>query len=564
MVRVLLIFISLGIAVASGWATKRFIEQERDRIARTAASGENAKPKGDEVLVVSADVPIGGIITARMLDWRFWPQDNILDIHITRTDWPNAPAELDGVGTRQPLFAGDPVVEGKIIRPGEGGFLAAVLSVGKRAVTLTVDQATGLAGLVHPGDRVDVILTHNPPTMFGGSGGAEAAHDSTAAETILRNIRVLAVDKTFSATRMDIKKSMPSTVTLEVDPHQAETLALGRSMGRLSLVLRSSFGDGTNTGDRPRHFTRDIEISELMQQGTGHPNILVATRTLTAGELVSDMDFEWRQPSATMSERDYFVEGRDTIRQMRGSLITIEIPEGEPVRRRHLLRPTDPSFVSRALRPGYRAVSIPVDASTAVSGFITPGDIVDIILTDQWDDERETAILKTRYFGETIAARVRVLSLPLGVNGEDGGSDQRVQASATATLEVSPTQAESLTMAQDMGSLTLILRSRNDPAELTDSGPESGRTPWVEPMPKLAAHRTAGGLGESKAAPVRGRDTPPGSYSFELDTSDALKALVIEPLVQSMAAQRLREGTSEDRQSITVYRGNQPQSVPLR
>lgn len=563
MVRVLLIMVSLLIAVASGWATKQYIDYERARLAQATGAAREIKPKGEKILIVQADVPIGGQLSTRILDWQFWPESNIRDIHIRQSQWPDAATELDGAGARQNLFAGDPVVEGKIVRMTDRGFLAAVLTQGKRAVTLTVDPSTGLAGLVFPGDRVDVILTHSPPSLLGAGGGAESKRDSTAAETILRNIRVLAVDKSFAPPGEDgeLKKAMPTTVTLEVEPHQAETLALGRSMGRLSLVLRSSFGEAAERDDRQRHFTRDIEISELLQQGNGQPKILVAARPLDAGELVSDLDFDWMQPDFAVVERDFYIEGRDTILQMRGSLILEAIETGAPIHRRQLLRPNDPSFVSRALRPGFRAVSIPVNASTAVSGFITPGDIVDIVLTDQWDDERDSAILKTRFFGETIATHVRVLSLPLSVGEEDGGEgSENVQASSTATLEVSPSQAESLALAQEMGSLTLILRSKAD-AELAS---EHGPSPWITPAPKLATHHEVPAALREPAKDAGFGAGPPGSYSFELDTSDALKALVIEPMLQGLALRRLRENSGKDRQSITVFRGTQEQTIPLR
>jgi pilus assembly protein CpaB len=138
---------------------------------------------------------------------------------------------------RSPLSVGDLVRSKDVIHPGEHGFLAAVLRPGMRAVSVSVDLVTGAAGLIWPGDRVDVILT-------------QAISDSTvpvgrrvAAETILNDARVIAIDQQIvQGVAPDGAVRNARTVTLEVPPNEAERIAVATRVGRLSLAVRSIDG----------------------------------------------------------------------------------------------------------------------------------------------------------------------------------------------------------------------------------------------------------------------------------------------------------------------------------
>jgi pilus assembly protein CpaB len=119
------------------------------------------------------------------------------------------------------------------VQPGDRGFLAAVLPKGKRAITIPISEVAALSGLVLPGDRVDLILTY--------SVDAEAAA-IRASETVLTNIRVLALDQRLGPVQPseeDKKSPVAETATLEVTPEQAEMLTLAQTLGSLSLVLNS-------------------------------------------------------------------------------------------------------------------------------------------------------------------------------------------------------------------------------------------------------------------------------------------------------------------------------------
>jgi pilus assembly protein CpaB len=122
------------------------------------------------------------------------------------------------------------------MRPGDHGFLAAVLGPDTRAVTVGVDMVSGTAGLIWPGDRVDLILTQtiDRPTVSSGH--------RFAAETVLSNVRVIAIDQQLvQGASPDTAEAKPArTVTLEVAATEAERVAVAERLGRLSLVVRSA------------------------------------------------------------------------------------------------------------------------------------------------------------------------------------------------------------------------------------------------------------------------------------------------------------------------------------
>jgi pilus assembly protein CpaB len=143
--------------------------------------------------------------------------------------------ELTGGMVRRALAQGDPLRNSDVMRPGDHGFLAAVLLPGMRAVTITVDNTTGTGGLIDPGDRVDLILTQSI------TGQDLPAGKRIAAETALSNVRVLAIDQQL------VRDAAPTTtdnknrsVTLEVTEEQAERLSIAMQLGHLSLSVRSA------------------------------------------------------------------------------------------------------------------------------------------------------------------------------------------------------------------------------------------------------------------------------------------------------------------------------------
>jgi pilus assembly protein CpaB len=200
-----------------------------------AAPEAVAKPveMGPEVLVATRAMPVGTIIDAEAIKFQPWPKELVENVYYLKGQPGANAADLIGTVVRTEMSAGQPLTQGSMIKPGDRGFLAAALGPGMRAVTVAVGTITGVAGFVFPGDRVDLILTQE---LAGGDGTP-----LKVAETILRNVRVLAVDqRTYSLNaegKPIVKKA--ANVTLEVTPKIAEKIQVAQMVGGITLALRS-------------------------------------------------------------------------------------------------------------------------------------------------------------------------------------------------------------------------------------------------------------------------------------------------------------------------------------
>lgn len=182
-----------------------------------------------QVLVARSDIPIGHALSAGDVEWQAWPKESAGPALIRKADRADAIEQVAGALTRTPFAAGEPIREDKLIKANGSGFMAAILPSGKRALATEVSPETGAGGFILPNDRVDVILTRRE---------RRNERDYVSTETVLTNIRVLAIDQTVeekNGQRVVIGK----VATLEVAPGQTEALALARGRGTLSLALRS-------------------------------------------------------------------------------------------------------------------------------------------------------------------------------------------------------------------------------------------------------------------------------------------------------------------------------------
>jgi pilus assembly protein CpaB len=184
-----------------------------------------------DVLVAKADIALGQTVNADALQWQTWPTANASNSFIRRNDRPDATTQIAGSIARAPFIAGEPIREQKLVRANGSGFMAAILSSGKRAVSIEISPETGAGGFILPNDRVDVILSMREKNAGGSS-------DIVNSEIILTNIRVLAIDQ--APKEKDGQNALVGkTVTLELKPEQTETLARARQSGTLSMALRS-------------------------------------------------------------------------------------------------------------------------------------------------------------------------------------------------------------------------------------------------------------------------------------------------------------------------------------
>jgi pilus assembly protein CpaB len=186
-----------------------------------------------DVLVAKSDIGLGQSVAPENLQWQTWPAATASNNFIRRNERPGATKEVSGSIARAPFLAGEPIREPKLVRANGSGFMAAILPTGMRAISTEISPETGAGGFILPNDRVDVILSRREknPDRTGSA-------DTVNSEIILTNVRVLAIDQ--APREKDGQNAVVGkTVTLELRPEQAETLARARQSGTLALALRS-------------------------------------------------------------------------------------------------------------------------------------------------------------------------------------------------------------------------------------------------------------------------------------------------------------------------------------
>ncbi len=213
-----LIFLSLFFALAAGLSTYLFLHKLE---ATTAKDLETT-----EVLVAVKEIAPYQRLTAADVVTKEVSNNLLL---------PGALQSLTSMGeavAKVPIYPGEQIIEKKLLYPSQAvAGLSFKITPGKRAVTIGVDNVQGLAGLVKPGDRVDVLATIEPPA------GGESTDNRPKAVQVVENVRLLAVNQSLDREKGGVKMA---TVSVEVDPREAQALVLAANLGRLHLALRSN------------------------------------------------------------------------------------------------------------------------------------------------------------------------------------------------------------------------------------------------------------------------------------------------------------------------------------
>ena len=203
-----------------------------------------------EVLAAARNMPAGTLLTANDLTYVPLEAQDVLSSHIRRApaDTDQEPPSVIGAVTRIPFLIGVPLTDTGLIRPGQDGFLAAVLLPDRRAITITVNQETSHAGMIAPGDRVDVIFTMQVSSD-------DPSQLNSFSRTVLEDLRIVAVGRRIQNVNYTTPEDDPppqdggTTVTLEVRPPEADQLVLASTRGSLTLALRP-LGQAEDTGWR--------------------------------------------------------------------------------------------------------------------------------------------------------------------------------------------------------------------------------------------------------------------------------------------------------------------------
>lgn len=189
-----------------------------------------------DVLVAAVDLPMGQTLQESDLRWQAWPADAVPTGLISRSEGTEVLGEITGSIARAQILSGEPIRRERLIKGDGGGFMSAILPQGMRAVAITIDTrgSSSAGGFVLPNDRVDVLQTNRDED----ASRAQAA-DVFTTETILTNIRVLAIGKNVQVDAQGNSFVEGENATLELTPAQAEIVTLAQRVGSVSLALRS-------------------------------------------------------------------------------------------------------------------------------------------------------------------------------------------------------------------------------------------------------------------------------------------------------------------------------------
>ena len=238
--------LTLVAGVVLSGAAVMLVARELNQRASTPAQAEASPVPVNQVVVAAYDIGFGTEITRAQLSLAAWPAG---------TQPPGSFSNVeDVIGTGEPRVALRPIVRGEPLLPGKmSGFggkatMSAVVPDGKRAFAVRVNDVSGVAGFLVPGDRVDVILTRNPEAQ---------GKDDRVSDIILQNVTVRGTDQVADTDRN--KPQVVRTVTLEVTPEEAQKLALAMQVGQLSLALRN-----LASMEEPR--ARTIRVMDLVDQ----------------------------------------------------------------------------------------------------------------------------------------------------------------------------------------------------------------------------------------------------------------------------------------------------------
>jgi pilus assembly protein CpaB len=241
--------IVLGVALAAGGVAAMLASGSRQPEVKALPPPPPPLATVD-VLIAKSDLGTGQVVGAGDIAWQTWPAASTGSGFIRKPDRPDAIKDFVGAIVRTPIMAGEPIRDSKVVAGKGGGFMAAILPHGMRAISLDLSPESGAGGFILPNDHVDVVLTRRDKATEKITGV-----EKFMSETILRNVRVLAVDQNVEE-KDGQKVVIGKTATIELDPHQAETLALSRQLGTLSLTLRSLLDSqsptpegGDNNGD---------------------------------------------------------------------------------------------------------------------------------------------------------------------------------------------------------------------------------------------------------------------------------------------------------------------------
>jgi pilus assembly protein CpaB len=294
----------------------------------------------------------------------------------------------------------------------------------------------------------------------------------------------------------------------------------------------------------------------LAQKDTSGPKayVLATTMALSQGTLLREQDVTWQpvtdtEPGELVRPNAAALEANPELEnQMRasifGAVLRHELTAGEPIEKAAIAKPGDRDFLQVVLTPGERAIAIPVATGGASTGLLSPGDRVDVILTQNFKNDNDAkAPLTRRSVSETVVENLRVLAIdddksaapgrPMAVNPATGNFGR------TVTLEVTAEQAEQINVATELGKLSLTLRSATD---------------FVS-APRVASASPFAPVVRDVAQPVDGRIRPTwaGDVSPALTGAAQEKPVAVTPPTVTILRGFKPQGGKEPAEPVVVH-----------
>ena len=253
-----LIFVAVILAGGTAYLLRDYLSSQQAEIAAMKPKAPTVK-----VLVAAADMPVGTVVNANNTEWLEWPEGRVPEGFLAREGDADPLAEISKEKhlARRSFSKGEPIVMARLYKTDAPGFLRGTLSPGMRAIAVRTSAEVGAAGFILPGDRIDLVLTHGMfvEALKGGADPRGTVGIKHASETIMEDLRVLAIDQ--RTNEFEGGAALGKTILLEATPKQVETINTAKSMGTLSLSLRSA-EDGAARTDV--HYTTDVEVSPML------------------------------------------------------------------------------------------------------------------------------------------------------------------------------------------------------------------------------------------------------------------------------------------------------------
>jgi pilus assembly protein CpaB len=243
---------------------------------------------------------------------------------------------------------------------------------------------------------------------------------------------------------------------------------------------------------------------------TPSKSVLIARNPIQRGQILRPDDFSWEPWPEGGIDKNYIVIGTKTPETFSGWVARLPIAAGEPLTEAKIISPSNRGFLAAVLHPGMRAISVPVSLTSGISGFVFPGDRVDLIVTYAVQDrpqpgQANAGALLDHKISETILRDLRVIAIDQKLDSKAG----EAVVAKTATFEVSPKESEIIALSNEMGKLSLSLRSLvPGPGELKH---EISDSPFEAPSNPLSETYTV----DSDVSPLL--RSPGGKAQGELD-----------------------------------------------